>query len=66
MRGVTVKDIARGYLGIVVNSNYSRDLGVVDASASKPDSLARYLSYGELLGVLSAKLKDTAQRRFKR
>ena len=66
MRGVTIKDIARGYLGIVVNSNYSRDLGVVDASASKPDSLARYLSYGELLGVLSAKLKDTAQRRFKR
>lgn len=66
MRGVTVSDIARGYLGIVVNSNYSRDLGVVNASASKPESLARYLSYGELLGVLAAKVKDTTQRRFKR
>lgn len=66
MRGVTIADIARGYLGIVVNSNYSRDLGVVNASASKPESLARYLSYGELVSVLSAKIKDTAQRRFKR
>jgi hypothetical protein len=66
MRGVTVADIARGYLAIVVNSNYSRDLGVVSAAATKPESLARYLSYGELVGVLTAKLRDTAQRRFGR
>lgn len=66
MRGVTVSDIARGYLAIVVNSNYSRDLGVVSAAATKPESLARYLSYGELVGVLTAKLRDTAQRRFGR
>ena len=66
MRGVTIADIARGYLGVVVNSNYSRDLGVVSASASKPESLARYLSYGELIGVLTVKIKDTAQRRLRR
>ena len=64
MRGITTEDIARGYLGIVVNSSYSRDLGVMSASESKPESLARYLSYGELAGVLTAKLKDTTRRRF--
>ena len=64
MRGVTTADIARGYLGIVINSSYSRDLGVMTAIASKPESLARYLSYGELAGVLTAKLKDTTRRRF--
>ncbi|MDO8733435.1 MAG: DUF6492 family protein [Actinomycetota bacterium] len=66
MRGITTQDIARGYLGIVVNSNYSRDLGVMNASASKPESLARYLSYGELAGVLAAKIKDTTRRRLGR
>jgi hypothetical protein len=32
---ITLKDIARGYLGIVINSNYSRDLGVVGYDAAK-------------------------------
>jgi len=66
MRGITTQDIARGYLGIVVNSNYSRDLGVMSASASKPESLARYLSYGELAGILATKIKDTTRRRLGR
>jgi len=29
-QGITRNDIARGYLGIVVNSNFSRDFGIVD------------------------------------
>jgi hypothetical protein len=29
-QGITRSDIARGYLGIIVNSNYSRDFGLVD------------------------------------
>lgn len=66
MRGITMQDIARGYLGVVVNSNYSRDLGVMNVSASKPESLARYLSYSELAGVLAAKIRDTAGRRLGR
>ncbi|WP_445475050.1 DUF6492 family protein [Methanococcoides methylutens] len=28
-KGITLDDIARGYLGVVINSNYSRDYGVV-------------------------------------
>ncbi len=66
MRGITTPDIARGYLGIVVNSNYSRDLGLMSTSATKPESIARYLSYGELARVLTSKLGDTARRRLRR
>lgn len=63
LRGVTVEDIARGYLILVVNSNYSRDLGLIDPSASKPDALAPYLSYGEVGSLVLAKLRDTWRRR---
>ena len=65
LRGVTQADIARGYLAVVVNSNYSRDLGVVDSSASKPESLSRYLSYGEVGQLLASKFKDTFRRRLR-
>ena len=63
LRGVTQADIARGYLAVVVNSNYSRDLGVVDSSASKPETLSRYLSYSEVGQLLASKLRDTFRRR---
>ena len=32
---ITIKDIARGYLGVVVNSNYSRGFGVVGYDQEK-------------------------------
>ena len=63
LRGVTQADMARGYLAVVVNSNYSRHLGVVDSSASKPETLSRYLSYGEVGQLLASKLRDTFRRR---
>lgn len=63
LRGITVEDIARGYLALVVNSNYSRDLGLIDASASKPELLSCYLSYGEVWQLITSKVKNTFQRR---
>ena len=66
LRGITVDDIARGYLALVVNSNYSRDLGLIDADAPKPDALSHYLSYGEGGQALSAKARDTLRRRLGR
>ncbi|GDX33125.1 hypothetical protein LBMAG15_20600 [Actinomycetes bacterium] len=66
MRGVTTADIARGYVALVINSNYARDVGVVPAETSKPDYLARYLSYGEVAQLIASKAKDTFQRRFQR
>jgi len=35
-KGITIKDIARGYLGIVINSNYSRGYGVISYDSKKP------------------------------
>jgi len=66
LRGVTTDDIARGYLAIVINSNYSRGMGVIDSRASKAESLSRYLSYGEVWQVIRSKVRDTGRRRFGR
>lgn len=63
-RGIGIDDLARAYVAVVVNSNYSRDMGTVDASASKPDLLAQYLSYGEVGRLLGAKINETTRRRW--
>lgn len=63
LRGVTESDIARGYLAVVVNSNYSRDMGVLPADAPKPQALAPYLSYVEVAKLIGAKTTDTFRRR---
>ena len=64
--GVTEADLARAYLAVVVNSNYSRGLGLVSAAESKPRALAPYLSYGEAASLLRAKISDTVSRRMGR
>jgi hypothetical protein len=62
LRGITSSDIARGYLALVVNSNYSRDLGVMPLHESKPESLSHYLSYQEVAQVIRAKLQSRLRR----
>lgn len=62
LRGVTTADIARGYLAYVVNSNFSRDLGVISVKGSKPEALSPYLSYGETTELLRAKVRATIRR----
>jgi len=62
LRGISTTDIARGYVALVINSNYSRDLGVLNPHASKPESLSRYLSYREAVAVLTHKMKRTIRR----
>ncbi len=66
LRGVTLADMSRGYVAVVVNSNYSRDLGLIPVDESKPDALSHYLSYGEVAQLVSAKARDTFRRRFRR
>lgn len=63
LSGVTDTDIARGYLGVVVNSNFSRGAGLLATSESKPEALAPHLSYGELGSLAAAKAKNTWKRR---
>jgi len=62
MRNITTADIARGYLGVVVNSNYSRGLGEVSASDSKVMNLAMMVNYGDLASVLLHKAKRSLKR----
>jgi hypothetical protein len=64
LSGIGPDDLARAYLAVVVNSNYSRGQGVVSASGDKSAALAPYLSYGELSKVVNAKLHDTLKRRW--
>lgn len=62
LRGVSTDDIARGYLALVVNSNYSRGLGLVSVDESKPRSLSQYLSYGEVGALIAAKMRASLRR----
>jgi len=62
VRGVDTEDIARAYLAVLVNSNFSRNLGPVDPTSSKPEILARYLSYSELRTLILAKLHQSLRR----
>lgn len=64
--GVTLDDLARGYLAVVINGAFAREIGNPSAGAGKPEVLARSLSYGETLQLISAKLRETARRRLQR
>lgn len=66
LKGVGLSDLARGYLAVVVNSNFTRDLGLIPMDASKPELLSPYLSYGEVGRLLVAKARGTLQRLFSR
>ena len=63
LRGITNGDVARGYLAVVVNSNFSRDAGFRDLGGDRPTALAPHLSYAEALRLLGAKARLTWARR---
>jgi hypothetical protein len=52
LRGIKTADIARGYVGLIVNSNFSRDFGVISFDEDKYKILANYFSTDDLLKVL--------------
>jgi hypothetical protein len=66
MKGVTSDDLARGYVVAVLNSNYSRGIGVIGVEASKPQALANYVTYSELIRILRIKLARALARRFRK
>lgn len=61
LSGTSEDDLARAYLAVVVNSNYSRGIKTVPLSAGKSNSLAPYLSYTELLKTLGVKVRASLQ-----
>lgn len=63
LSGVTESDLSRGYFAVVVNSNFSRDLGPLSVGGDKVTSLVPLFSYGEVGKLLSRKMSDTWRRR---
>lgn len=61
-RGVGLSDLARGYIGVVINSNYSRDFGVISFGQNRMKVLAQYLSNKEVLEVVKYKAKSLTNR----
>ena len=65
-RGLTRENLARAYLGVLVNANFCRDIGLLDADLSKPAIVARSLSYQELLDVMQRKIVASTRRLLRR
>ena len=63
LRGIGPDDIARGFIGVVVNSNFANafETGAVEESAER--TLARYVSYGQLTRALLLKVGSAVRRR---
>jgi hypothetical protein len=62
LQGQTWNDLARGFLGVVVNSNFAVAWGGASISESRAQTLARYLQYSEIFSALKVKLKSSARR----
>ena len=57
LQGVTNEDLARGYLAVVVNSNYSRGNGVISINTSPRQLLAAYVGFPDLFRALFKRFK---------
>ena len=66
LRKISTHDIARGYLGVVINSNFSKSWGSVSATESSELTLARYLGWGLLFKTLTRKFTLSIQTRLLR
>lgn len=62
LKGIDLSDLARGYVGVVVNSGHSRDQGSPDFETDFVDALARNLTYGQLIAALWEKIWQRAPR----
>jgi len=58
VQGVTWEDIGRGYLGVIVNSNFAKAWGDVSHQTPRSQALAAHLSWATLLGVAGAKIRS--------
>lgn len=65
MRGITPADVARGYIGIVVNSNFARSWGAVTHDEQPEETLARYLPWSTLLGAVRVKTRSAIRGRLR-
>ena len=59
LKGIKIDDLARGYVGVVVNSGYSREQGVLDFDSDFVETLAQNYGYKKLTAAL---IEKTLQR----
>jgi len=57
IRGVSMSDIARGYLGVVINSNFAKSFDDLTHESSRSQTLATYLTWSELAATAGAKIR---------
>ena len=62
LRGITMDDIARGYLGVIINSNFAKAWGDLHHETDRREALATYLSWPALLSVAVAKIRARFRR----
>jgi hypothetical protein len=62
LKGIGLPDLARGYVGVVVNSGHSRDQGVLDFETDFVDILSQNLGYGQIVGAITEKALQRAPR----
>jgi len=63
LKGITMEDISRAYIGVIINSNYSKSWGEIDTHEPKTTTLARYLTWNELLVTIRTKTKQAVEQR---
>ena len=62
LAGINAEDLARGYLAVVINGSFARHIDSPSAAASKPEVIARTLSYEELAAVARRKVSNSLRR----
>ena len=63
LKGITMEDISRAYIGVIINSNFSKSWGEIDTHEPKTTTLARYLTWNELLVTVKTKATQAFKRR---
>lgn len=66
LKQVTPSDIARGYLGVVVNSNFADSYDTGDIAEPPEETLARYVSPQVLARALAVQARQSIRRRLGR
>jgi hypothetical protein len=63
LKGITMEDISRAYIGVIINSNFSKSWGEIDTHEPKTTTLARYLTWHELAVTMRTKIRQAVNRR---
>jgi hypothetical protein len=63
LKGITMEDISRAYIGVIINSNFSKSWGEINTHEPKTTTLARYLTWNELLVTVRTKATQAFKRR---